>query len=61
VKFISALTPYVGALPPAPPQGAGEMNAALIRISQEVSFEASTPEAGGASLIAEAKSVLKKG
>ncbi len=61
VKFISALTPYVGTLPPAPPQGAGEMNAVLIRISQEVAFEASTPEAGGESLVAEAKSVLKKG
>ena len=61
VKFISALTPYVGQLPPAPPQGAGEMNTALIRISQEVAFESSTPDAGAASLITEAKSVLKRG
>ena len=37
------------------------MNTALIRISQEVAFEASTPEAGGESLMAEAKRVLKKG
>ncbi len=61
VKFISALTPYVGTLPPAPPQGAGEMNAVLIRVSQEVAFEASTAQAGGESLITEAKSILKKG
>lgn len=61
VKFISALSPYVGPLPPAPPQGAGEINTALVRISQEVAFEASTPEDGAASLLAEARRVLKKG
>jgi len=61
VEFVSALAPYVGSLPPAPPQGGGEMNAVLIRISQEVAFGASSPAEGAASLIAEAKSVLKRG
>lgn len=61
VDFISALTPHVGSLPPAPPQGAGEMNAVLIRISQEVAFEAATPESGAEALVSEAKAVLKRG
>ncbi|TPW31796.1 carbohydrate ABC transporter substrate-binding protein [Martelella alba] len=61
VQFISDLSPYVGDLPPAPPQGAGEMNAVLIRISQEVAFEASSPEDAGKALVAEAQSVLKRG
>ncbi len=61
VDFISALTPHVGSLPSAPPQGAGEMNAVLIRISQEVAFEAATPESGAEALVSEAKAVLKRG
>lgn len=61
VDFISALTAHVGSLPAAPPQGAGEMNAVLIRVSQEVAFEASTPEAGAEALVSEAKTVLKRG
>jgi len=61
VEYIASLTPYVGPLPPAPPQGAGEMNAVLIRISQEVGFEAATPEQGGAKLVDEAANVLKRG
>ncbi len=61
VDFISKLTPYVGPLPPAPPQGAGEVYNVFMRVSQEVAFEASSPEKGGESLVKEANSVLQRG
>lgn len=61
VEFISELTPYVGSLPPAPPKGAGELNALLIKVSQEVAFDAKSAKDGGAKLVDEANSVLKRG
>ena len=60
VELISSLTPHIGALPPSPPKGAGEINAVQIRISQEVGFEAVSPEQGGASLVDEAAAILKR-
>ncbi len=61
VEFISKLTPYVGSLPPAPPKGAGELNAVLIKVSQEVAFGAKSAREGGAKLVDEAMSVLERG
>lgn len=61
VQFISDMTPRIGALPPSPPQGAGEVNDTIIRISQEVGFEAVTPEQGGANLVDEAAAILGRG
>lgn len=61
VELVSAITPLVGPLPPAPPRGAGEINDVLIRISQEASFEAVTPEQAGANLVDEASAILKRG
>ncbi|WP_128255717.1 ABC transporter substrate-binding protein [Falsirhodobacter deserti] len=58
VRFISDMTPQIGMLPPSPPQGAGEVNDTIIRISQEVGFKAVTPEQGGANLVDEATSIL---
>ncbi|OSP53850.1 ABC transporter substrate-binding protein [Pseudoruegeria sp. SK021] len=60
VDFISKVTPQVGPLPPSPPQGAGEVNALLIRISQEVGFDVSTPEQGGVNLVDEAAAILRR-
>ncbi|MGF9567121.1 ABC transporter substrate-binding protein [Neorhizobium sp. JUb45] len=60
VELVSAITPLVGPLPPAPPRGAGEINDVLIRISQEASFEAVTPEQAGANLVDEATAILKR-
>lgn len=60
VELISSLSAQIGALPPAPPQGAGEINAVQIRISQEVAFEMLTPEQGGANLVDEAASILER-
>jgi len=61
VDFISKLAPYIGSLPPTPPQGAGEMDAVLIRTSQEVAFKSVTPRQGAEKLVAEAKNILKRG
>ncbi len=61
VELVSSITPLVGPLPPTPPRGAGEINDVLIRISQEASFEAVTPEQAGASLVDEAAAILKRG
>lgn len=60
VDLISSITPLVGALPPAPPRGAGEINEVQIRISQEAAFEAVTPEQAGANLVDEATAILKR-
>lgn len=61
VDFITAMDPYVGPLPPAPPLGAGEINALLTTVSQEVSFGAYSPGQGADRFIAEANSILKRG
>ncbi|MTH79062.1 ABC transporter substrate-binding protein [Paracoccus aestuariivivens] len=61
VELISNLTPHIGPLPPSPPKGAGEINAVQIRISQEVGFEAVSPEQGGANMVDEANAILKRG
>lgn len=60
VELISSLSSQIGALPPAPPKGAGEINAVQIRISQEVGFEAVSPEQGGAALVDEAAAILER-
>ena len=60
VELISNLSPQIGALPPAPPQGAGEINAVQIRVAQEVAFDAVSPEEGGARLVDEAAAILDR-
>ncbi|EPX75494.1 ABC transporter substrate-binding protein [Salipiger mucosus] len=60
VDLIANLTPQIGSLPPAPPRGAGEINAVLIRIAQEVAFEAVSPEQGGAKLVDEGAAILER-
>ncbi|MCX8279231.1 ABC transporter substrate-binding protein [Phyllobacterium sp. 0TCS1.6C] len=60
VELVSNITPLVGPLPPTPPRGAGEINDVLIRISQEASFEAVSPEQAGANLVDEAAAILQR-
>lgn len=61
VEFIGSLgADQLGALPPLPPQGAGEATQVLLRISQEIGFGSSTPEAGGKQLADEVASVLAR-
>ncbi|MEF2072442.1 ABC transporter substrate-binding protein [Consotaella aegiceratis] len=61
VEFISKLEPYAGPLPPAPPPGAGELSVLLKQVSQEVSFESSSPEDAADSFVAQANDIIARG
>jgi multiple sugar transport system substrate-binding protein len=61
VAYIGSLGPdQLGALPVLPPQGAGEGTQVLTRISQEVGFGSSSPEAGGKQLVDELGAILAR-
>lgn len=60
VDYVASINQYVGALPPLAPPGAGEITATLQRISQEVGFEAASPEDGASSLLSEAEAILAR-
>lgn len=61
LDYISSLDGTVlGELPPLPPTGAGEAEKVLLRISQEVGFEMSTPEASADQLVAEVTDLLSR-
>ncbi|TQS69958.1 carbohydrate ABC transporter substrate-binding protein [Rhodobacteraceae bacterium] len=61
VEFISQIGTDAGPLPPAPPQGAGENNTTLMRISQEVGFGARSPEEAGEKLVKDATRNIARG
>ncbi|HEY4202748.1 MAG TPA: ABC transporter substrate-binding protein [Devosiaceae bacterium] len=62
VDFIGSLPPeQLGALPPLPPKGAGEGTQILTRISQEIGFGSTAPDAGGKQLVDEIAAVLARG
>lgn len=62
LDFIADLDETVlGGLPPFPPQGAGEAETILLRISEEVGFGATTPEAAGEQLVSEVGAALQRG
>ena len=48
----------VGALPPPPPKGAGEIDALMRRTSEEVAFGQIKAQEGAKKLFAEALSIL---
>jgi multiple sugar transport system substrate-binding protein len=61
VDYIGSLgEDQLGALPPLPPQGAGEGAQVLLRISQEVGFGQSSPEDGAKQLVDEVGKILVK-
>jgi len=61
VDYIGSLgDDQLGALPPLPPQGAGEGAQVLLRISQEVGFGQSSPEDGAKQLVDEVGKILVK-
>jgi multiple sugar transport system substrate-binding protein len=61
VDFISYVSSHVGPLPPTPPQGAGEVEALLRRINEQVGFARMTPSEGAKQFVGEAKAVLLRG
>ncbi|WP_309084608.1 ABC transporter substrate-binding protein [Chelativorans sp.] len=60
-EYLELVGPVGGPMPPAPPEGATEMNATLKRISEEVGFGQSSPQEGARALFAEADRVLSAG
>lgn len=60
VEYIAEVTPGVGALPPAPPPGAGEFAFVLKRTAEEVGFGQVTPEEAGGRLVKESETVIKR-
>jgi len=60
IDYIDRLAPYVGPLPPTPPQGAGEVAIILQGIGHEIAFDQLTPKQGGEKLIREAAAILSK-
>ncbi|RUT30049.1 carbohydrate ABC transporter substrate-binding protein [Arsenicitalea aurantiaca] len=61
VAYVAGLGDLAGALPPPPPAGAGEVDFALRRVSEEIAFGATTPEAAGPAFIDEAAGILARG
>jgi multiple sugar transport system substrate-binding protein len=60
VDFISFVSNRVGPLPPAPPQGAGEVQVLLRRISEQVNFGRLSPAEGGKQYVSEARAILSR-
>ena len=61
VDYISLMTDKVGALPPPPPKGAGEIEALLRRVSEEIAFGKVKIADGSKKLVAEAEDILSRG
>ena len=57
---VSQLNGKVGALPPPPPKGAGEIDALMRRTSEEVAFGQIKAQEGAKKLFAEALSILSR-
>ncbi|WP_138472058.1 ABC transporter substrate-binding protein [Poseidonocella sp. HB161398] len=60
VAFISELGDLAGGLPPAPPKGAGEAYAIMLKVSQEVAFGMVDPAEGGRKLVEDSASSLTR-
>lgn len=60
VKYVEHVSGRVGPLPPPPPQGAGEIEKALIRINEQVSFGRMTVPKAADQFVAEVKAALLK-
>lgn len=61
VAYISLISDKVGPLPPPPPRGAGEIQAVLRRVNEQVGFGRLTPADGAKQFVAEASAVLARG
>jgi multiple sugar transport system substrate-binding protein len=61
VDFIAQVSERVGPIPPAPPQGAGEIQVLLRRVNEQVGFGRLSASAAGKQYMAEANSILARG
>jgi multiple sugar transport system substrate-binding protein len=60
-QYIGHVSDKVGALPPPPPQGAGEIQMVLRRVNEQIGFGRLDLAKGAAQFMAEAKAVLARG
>ncbi|NTI72568.1 ABC transporter substrate-binding protein [Rhizobium rhizogenes] len=61
VDYIGRLTPHVGALPPSPPNGAGENAFLLKKIAEEVAFGKSSAQDGATKFVEQAAANITRG
>ncbi len=61
VDYISFISDKVGALPPPPPKGAGEIQFVLKRINEEVGFGKTKVADAGKAMVTESASILARG
>jgi multiple sugar transport system substrate-binding protein len=61
VDFIAEVSQRVGPIPPAPPQGAGEIQVLLRRVNEQVGFGRSAASAAAKQYVTEANSILARG
>ena len=60
LNFVSNLGDLLGALPPSPPNAAGEVATQLVTVSQAIAFGQTTPEEAAASFVKEASDILAR-
>jgi multiple sugar transport system substrate-binding protein len=61
VDYIGRLTPRVGALPPSPPNGAGENAFLLKKIAEEVAFGKTSAQDAGTKFTEQAAANITRG
>jgi multiple sugar transport system substrate-binding protein len=59
-QYVSFIADKVGALPPPPPQGAGEIQMVLRRVNEQIGFGRLTVAAGAKQFVAEATAALAR-
>jgi multiple sugar transport system substrate-binding protein len=59
--FITFISDKVGALPPPPPAGAGEVQMVLRRVNEEIGFGKLSVNDGAKQFVTEAKGILARG
>jgi multiple sugar transport system substrate-binding protein len=60
IEYIRAIGDVAGAIPPNPPNGAGEIQTLLRSYQELVSFEQNTPEQAGESYVTDAAAILER-
>ncbi|MEO6394559.1 MAG: extracellular solute-binding protein [Devosia sp.] len=60
VSYFNAIQPYLGALPPAPPKGAGEVNDAFVRIGSDVVLGTMSIADGAKKYFDEAQDIIER-
>jgi multiple sugar transport system substrate-binding protein len=60
-QYVAFISDKVGPLPAPPPTGAGEIQAVLRRVNEQIGFNRQTPAEGAKQFVTEAKAILARG